>query len=389
MLSGDNSILQKATDAKQTSERAEAKEQAQMDIMAYIANKTANHQDASLDDNKIKDILTDKSYVKEAGDTSFTTKKGEYVIPYSELYQTNNVTPSQPETPTDKLATLEAKIKDEDGDCMIDENGNIIPINVWNYEIIENDICKIVGIEEDEDTYNAYNDEVLENGELKYNIPVYIKTENTIYRVTELGDAALFSLSGLKNIIIPNNITKIGNGTFHSCMQLVSVTIPNSVTSIGNGAFRSCRNLENIIIPNSVNSIESGAFGNSGLKNIVIPNSVTYLGENAFDSCSQLENITLSNNISSIKECTFTGCSKLSNITIPSSVENIEYAAFWACNKIESITIPNNVTQLGLSVFGDWTSSQIINIQFKQNELPSGWNSSWNGNCSAQINYAE
>ena len=93
MLSGDNSILQKATTAKQTSERAEAKEQAQMDIMAYIADKTAKHQDASLDDEKIKEILSDnKSYVKEAGDISFTTKKGEYVIPYSELYQSKTST---------------------------------------------------------------------------------------------------------------------------------------------------------------------------------------------------------------------------------------------------------------------------------------------------------
>ena len=96
MLAGDNGILQRATDAKQTSERAEAKEQAQMDIMAYIADKTTNHQDPSLDDTKVKDILTEKSYVKEAGDTSFTTKKGEYIIPYSELYTSTGTTPTEP-----------------------------------------------------------------------------------------------------------------------------------------------------------------------------------------------------------------------------------------------------------------------------------------------------
>ena len=101
MLSGDNSILHKATDTKQTSERAEAKEQAQMDIMAYIADKTANHQDASLDDEKVKEILSDnKSYVKVAGDTSFTTAKGEYEIPYSELYQSNGST-NDDDTPSD------------------------------------------------------------------------------------------------------------------------------------------------------------------------------------------------------------------------------------------------------------------------------------------------
>ena len=91
MLSGDNGILQKATDAKQISERAETKEQAQMDIMAYIADKTANHQDASLDDEKVQEILSDnKTYVKEAKESSFITKKGEYEISYSELYHNEN-----------------------------------------------------------------------------------------------------------------------------------------------------------------------------------------------------------------------------------------------------------------------------------------------------------
>lgn len=95
MLAGDNSILQKTTTAKQTSERAEAKEQAQMDIMAYIADKTANHQDASLDDTKIQEILNDnKSYVKEAKSSSFITAKGEYEIPYSELYTATETTPT-------------------------------------------------------------------------------------------------------------------------------------------------------------------------------------------------------------------------------------------------------------------------------------------------------
>ena len=92
MLSGDNSILQKATDAKQTTERSEAKEQAQMDIMAYIADKTANHQDDSLDDTIVKGILTGKSYVKDGqpGNESFITAKGEYEILYSELYTATN-----------------------------------------------------------------------------------------------------------------------------------------------------------------------------------------------------------------------------------------------------------------------------------------------------------
>ncbi len=56
--------------------------------MAWITEKTANHEDASLDDSKVKEILTGKSYVKngQPGNESFITDKGEYEIPYSELY---------------------------------------------------------------------------------------------------------------------------------------------------------------------------------------------------------------------------------------------------------------------------------------------------------------
>ena len=69
-----------------------------MDIMAYISDKTANHEDSTLDDTKVKGILTGKSYVKTANVTSFITKKREYEKPYSELY-------IQTETIPDDLTT--------------------------------------------------------------------------------------------------------------------------------------------------------------------------------------------------------------------------------------------------------------------------------------------
>ena len=124
MLAGDNGILQRATDAKQTSERAEAKEQAQMDIMAYIADKTANHQDASLDDAKVKAILNGKSYVKDGqpGNESFITTKGEYEIPYSELYTATETIPVDTVSePTDVYVALY-----NDGTLAFSNNSNDI-----------------------------------------------------------------------------------------------------------------------------------------------------------------------------------------------------------------------------------------------------------------------
>lgn len=111
MLSGDNSILQKSTEAKRTTEIAEAKEQARIDIMAYIADKTSKHQDSSLDDAKIKEILSDnKSYVKKANDTSFITSKGEHTILYSELYNSGNDIIIPDDTNTTTVEDINSKI---------------------------------------------------------------------------------------------------------------------------------------------------------------------------------------------------------------------------------------------------------------------------------------
>ena len=139
MLSGDNGILQKATDAKQTSERAEAKELAKIDIMAWITDKTANHQDASLDDEKVKEILSDnKSYVKEAKETSFITSKGEYEIPYSELYETGN------SELTLGYDALKQRLQATDGNNgHIDINANVTTEKLWNITILNDEECKL------------------------------------------------------------------------------------------------------------------------------------------------------------------------------------------------------------------------------------------------------
>ena len=106
MLTGDNGILTKAGDAKVSTEKLEAIEQAKIDIMTWITDKKVNQENASLDDNKVKTILTGKSYVKEAKNSSFITAKGEYEIPYSELYEQEGSNP-----PTDSLNELVGKNK--------------------------------------------------------------------------------------------------------------------------------------------------------------------------------------------------------------------------------------------------------------------------------------
>ena len=89
-LTGQNGVVTKASTAQKDTEIESAKEQAKVDIAAWIADKLENGEKTELDDSIIKAIITGKSYVSteegQPGDSSFKTKENGYEIPYSDLY---------------------------------------------------------------------------------------------------------------------------------------------------------------------------------------------------------------------------------------------------------------------------------------------------------------
>ena len=116
--------------------------------------------------------------------------------------------------------------------------------------------------------------------------------------ITSIGEDTFMDYTDLKSIKISSTVTSIGNSVFENCTGLTSVIIPDSITSIGVGAFVGCTGLTNIKISNSVTSIKDYTFADCrGLNYIKIPDSVTSIGDNAFDGCSSLKDIKLSNSI--------------------------------------------------------------------------------------------
>lgn len=369
MLSGDNSILQRATDAKQISERAEAKEQAQMDIMAYIADKTANHQDASLDDDKVKEILSDnKSYVKEAGDTSFTTKKGEYEIPYSELY--NKSTNDTSLVDWDSLFSdakanpEEYKHPDQQNTDRIafDTNGKLVNLDLWNIAEYNGDYI-IQGSEEwvpgggmapSHVVSPGYKGTINEDGRIQGEMPMYVQSDDKSRFIPIV--SMEYTFIGIDNLkycpTIPSSVTSIGTSSFYGCTKLENIIIPSTVNTIGMSAFWNCSSLENLVIPNSITSIGSMAFhGDTKLTGITIPNGVRIIGSGAFMSCEKLTHIVIPNGVTSIENNTFSGCDGLVNLTIPNSVTTIGMHAFSGCYGLTSLIIPNSVTHIGYEAF--------------------------------------
>ena len=87
MLTGQNGILTQAQNAAEQTEISNAKEQAQMDILAWQSDKLEKGESTDLNNEIIKGILEGKEYVGTVGEDSFTTKNGKYTIPYGELYK--------------------------------------------------------------------------------------------------------------------------------------------------------------------------------------------------------------------------------------------------------------------------------------------------------------
>ena len=97
----------------------------------------------------------------------------------------------------------------------------------------------------------------------------------------------------------------------------------------------------------------------------------------------------MSDSVEYIGYSTFKNCSSLKIVTISARIEKIGPYAFCGCTNLLKVTIPNNVSIMGWNVFGEWTSDQTINIQFKENEIPTGWNSNWKDGCNAVIKYLD
>ena len=323
---GNNGIFTRAQDAVVRNENASVYEQLQMVVVDYQMDAIETENEEAIlsrlktdgyvnEDNTVnvenlmgRSMQTGKGS-KETGDvyvlerrqetasalTSDTTISMDYYLIYYDdenidinLGLAFEVTMSE----EDRLKEILSQV---DGDAYIDEHGNVFSTDKYDSVILGEDSFYLSGDFYDSGcnpTYeNSYHGDII-GGKLEYEIPVFLKQEGKIYKLTEIGDYAFAECENLTSIIIPNSVTSIGDSAFDSCSSLASITIPDSVTSIGNWAFYSCNSLASVTIPDSVTSIGNWTFyGCSSLANITIPDGVTSIGNNAFTNCDSLKTV--------------------------------------------------------------------------------------------------
>ncbi len=97
-LTGDNGIFSKSSEAKKESEIASVKEQAQLDISNYVAEKLEKGEDSTVNTpGKVQEILdkanenNENKYYAGYTQTGVKTPSG-YEVPYEELYTAEGVT---------------------------------------------------------------------------------------------------------------------------------------------------------------------------------------------------------------------------------------------------------------------------------------------------------
>lgn len=157
----------------------------------------------------------------------------------------------------------------------------------------------------------------------------------------------------LKELVIPNNVTSIGNNAFNGCSALISVTIPNSVTSIGYGAFNGCNNLTSITIPASVTSIGKNAFYDCrGLNSVYIPDFSSWL------------NISMNgkNDLFSYVDHLYINGIEVKDMIVPDGILSIVDYAFSGCNSLTSLYLPNSVISIGVSAYDSCNGLTSITI---------------------------
>lgn len=185
--------------------------------------------------------------------------------------------------------------------------------------------------------------------------------------VISIGINAFYN-SGLKSVVLSDNLISIGNSAFSGCSELQSIVLPESLESIGTCAFLDCTKLKSVVSLPKVKRIEPYTFSDSGIESINMPN-VESVGERAFKNCVYLSSVTFPSSCELGKE-SFAGCSSLTSVNLPSRYTIAE--GVFSGSGLTKIVIPGIVKTIAARAFSDCNHLTEVTYQRTDQNLRIG-----------------
>ena len=198
--------------------------------------------------------------------------------------------------------------------------------------------------------------------------------------VKTIGTSSFSYCTGLKSVVIGNNVNIIQGSAFNSCSSLEEITMPGSLTKLGDEAFQDCSSLKkvtfldgegDVVLENFLQDYAGMQFGGCPIEEVFLGKNLTWKKQNSFStqyaqpwyvfaSCTTIKSITIGKFVTEIK-C-FAGCSNItsivSNITDPSQCPTITLPTKVYASAM--LTVPNGTSAQYVAT-GDW--SKFLNIE--------------------------
>ena len=435
LVLGQNGVIGKAKDAKNSTEKGQAQDEVNLAIN-YLqiedATSTLTQEERrKILEDELRKISADSSVSISGDGFKIIHKKYEFFVD-----EDLNVSDSEKKfdaSEWDKKAAPEDIFIWKSDDPNNADYGVIVGYkkNVDNYTILrfpsrctkidtiyDSELYKDTG--DDEPTIRSYTKNILK-----------VEMPDTI---TELGYGAFsgdsghgFYFSSLERVKLSKCLSKIEDYAFRGCKNLNDIEIPDNIVEIGTCAFWECENLYYIEIPDSVSKIGGSAFigintvkvgkiveSSDGLENdasltcetliirdgvkklincsgdflnVRIPKSVNEIGNGCFINNDKLRSITIPEGVKEIGNYCFNDCRDLQQVNLPEGLEKIGSSAFDNCQKLQQINLPEGLESIGEYTFrGTNSLSEIIlpeSVKTIDKYAFSGWTASQTIKCKA------
>ena len=173
---------------------------------------------------------------------------------------------------------------------------------------------------------------------------------------------SISSLKSLKTITLPPSVKKINERGLNDCQALEEVNISDNseLTSLAQNAFYNCPNIKRVSFGANSKLDEIGANCFNGFKNLesfTFPASVTKIDANAFFGCSNLKTITFAegSKLTTLGDGCFSDCA-ITDLSLPNTITSIGNEAFRNCKALTNVHFPASVTRVDPSAFKGCTN---------------------------------